>query len=99
MADAVWVEYTLGMTAEIYDQVNDRVNPIGNPPAGLIFHCAGPSPQGWRIIDVWESRAAFDAFLESLVLPAIADVVGEEAAGHDPLPEITSWPVHNYTVA
>ena len=72
MADAVWIEFGSGMTADLYDQVNDRVNPPGETPDGLIFHSAGPSPDGgWRIIDVWDSRATFDRFLESRVMPTI----------------------------
>jgi hypothetical protein len=29
----------------------------------------------------------------------VAELVGEEALAQGPQPEITSWPVHNYTVA
>ncbi len=53
MADGIWVEFEGGMDAQPYEQVNSRVNPPGSPPAGLIFHSAGPSPSGgWRIVDV-----------------------------------------------
>jgi hypothetical protein len=63
MATAAMFEFTDGMDADLYDQVNPRVNPPGNPPDGLIFHSSGPSPDGgWRILDVWESREAFDRF-------------------------------------
>ncbi len=97
MADAIWIEFAAGgMDAELYDQVNARVNPPDQPPAGLMFHSAGPSPDGgWRIIDVWDSRATFDSFLESRVMPAVAEIVGEEAAAQGDMPRIVSWPVHN----
>ena len=97
MPDAVWIEFGAGMSAELYDQVNNRVNPPGNPPQGLIFHCAGPSPDGgWRIIDVWDSRETFDQFFASKVGPAVADLIGAEAVAASEPPKITSWPIHNY---
>jgi hypothetical protein len=97
LPDAVWIEFAPGMNAELYDQVNDRVNPADNRPAGLIFHSAGPSPDGgWRIVDVWDSRATFDRFLESRVMPTIAELVGDEAMAQGEPPKIESWPIHNY---
>jgi hypothetical protein len=87
------------MGAEVYDQVNDRVNPPGAPPAGLVFHSAGPSTEGGlRIVDVWDSRESFDRFFGSTVTPAIAEIVGEDAMAQGEPPTITSWPLHNYTV-
>jgi hypothetical protein len=45
---------------------------IGNPvPEGLILHVAGPTDEGFRTIDVWETRGArerFDATLRTPVL-------------------------------
>ena len=32
-------------------------------PKGLIGHMAGPTPQGWGVVDVWESQADFDRFM------------------------------------
>ena len=97
MPDAVWIEFAPGMNAELYDQVNDRVNPADDRPAGLLFHSAGRSPAGgWRIIDVWDSRATFDRFLESRVMPTIAELVGKEALAQGEPPKIESWPIHNY---
>ncbi len=61
MPEAVKIDFPPGFTADLYDQVNARVNPPDGRPEGLQFHCAGPSPSGgWRIIDVWDSRATFD---------------------------------------
>jgi hypothetical protein len=97
MADAVMIDFPAGgVDAALYDQINAKVNPPGSPPAGLMFHCAGPSPDGgWRIVDVWESRATFDAFFQSKVMAAVAEIVGPEAMQQGPPPAITSWPMHN----
>jgi hypothetical protein len=51
---------------------------------------------GWRIIDVWESRSTFDTFLESKVVPAMAELVGEEALKSAEQPTIESWLVYKY---
>jgi len=45
-----------------------------NPPPELIFHSAGPVDRGWRVIDLRESRAAFDRFLESGFGPAVQEL-------------------------
>ena len=96
MPDAVKVDFGPGMTADIYDQVNARVNPPGGAPDGLIFHAAGPSPNGgWRVIDVWDSRATFERFLETSVMPAVAEILGPEALAAGPPPTIEIWPLHN----
>jgi hypothetical protein len=98
MADAVWIEFASGMGPELYDQVNNRVNPPGAPPPGLIFHVAGPSPDGgWRIFDVWDARATFDSFFESKVVPTVAELIGAEALAQGEPPKIVSWPVYNFT--
>jgi len=97
MATAVMIEFTEGMDADMYDQVNSRVNPPGNPPEGLIFHTSGPSPDGgWRIVDVWESREAFDRFFGGKVQPTIVELVGAEAMQQGSPPEIKDWELHNH---
>ena len=44
------------------DRVDAAIDVRGNHPDGLIFSASGPVEDGWRVIDVWESRAHFDAF-------------------------------------
>jgi hypothetical protein len=36
------------------------------PVKGVLAHIAGPMPGGWRVIDVWQSRAAFNRFNKKL---------------------------------
>ena len=38
------------------------------PVKGLLAHIAGPMPGGWRVIDVWQSRAAFSSNPSSVLL-------------------------------
>ncbi len=94
---ALQLDFT-GFTRDEYDQLNEKVNPPGNPPDGLVFHSAGPGPgDGWRIVDVWESREQFDAFMESTVQPAMAELLGAEELERRGPPGITEWGVHNVT--
>lgn len=48
----------------------------GPPPDGLLLHVAGPTDEGFRIIGVWESEAAWDRFRADR-LGAEAEAVGE----------------------
>jgi hypothetical protein len=69
------------MTRELYDQVRKRLDLEANPAAGLIFHAAGVGLESWVAYDVWESRAAWDQFLEERLQPAVTEVF--TAAGLD----------------
>jgi hypothetical protein len=51
-----------GVTQAQYDQVRKEVSPDNKPPAGMLYHVAGPAASGWRVIEVWESQAAADKF-------------------------------------
>jgi hypothetical protein len=43
------------------------------PVEGILMHCAGDGPNGFRVVDVWESQEAVDAFGEQLG-PILAEV-------------------------
>jgi hypothetical protein len=45
-------------------------------PIGLILHVAGPTDEGFRIIDVWESEEAWHRFQTEWLAPAIAALGG-----------------------
>ena len=36
------------------------------PVKGVLAHIAGPVPGGWRVVDVWQSRTAFNRFGKKL---------------------------------
>ena len=78
--------------AEFYDAVMEALDwDNSEKPAGFISHLAGPSPNGWTVIDVWESKADFDNFAQSRLGPALAEAAGGEAPSVEP----TFIPVHN----
>ena len=46
------------------------------PPHGLILHVAGPTDEGFRTIDVWETAEAWEEFRTERLEPAIAALGG-----------------------
>ncbi|HEX6123038.1 MAG TPA: hypothetical protein VFY89_07755 [Ktedonobacterales bacterium] len=44
---------------------------LSTPPAGQILHLEGPMEGGLRVVDVWESQAAFDRFIQERLVPAV----------------------------
>ena len=83
-----------GGTQEQYDAVHSQMGVDENPPAGMIFHSAGPIEGGWGVIDFWESRADFDAFVGSRLQPAIQEL-GDRTM--QSAPDIKEFPVHHVT--
>ena len=74
-----------GLTQEQYNsglEAIGRESVDGPTPDGLIAHVAGPTDGGWRVLDIWETQAAADAFygsdaFQSMVSSMPADVRSE----------------------
>jgi hypothetical protein len=61
------------ITREQYEESIRRMNPKGRvespadwPVEGLLAHIAGEAPDGFRVVDVWESEDAVRRFAEVL---------------------------------
>jgi hypothetical protein len=72
-----------GGKKEQYTQVNEAMFGQSSPrqdqvPEGLIIHTAGPTDDGWYVYDVWESREAFQRFMDEKLGPAIRQVFGDQ---------------------
>jgi hypothetical protein len=84
-----------GTTSDQYDEVCRDLNngqPLRRlsdwPGEGeIVAHVAGPTRDGWRVVDVWESQEAFQRFGERLI-PLL------EKAGM-PAVQPQVFPVHN----
>lgn len=83
-----------GVTSQQYDQMCRALNhgqPLREladwPVPGIIAHLAGPTPAGWRQVDVWESEEALGRFRQHL-LPLF-----EQAGLPVVAPQV--FPVHN----
>jgi hypothetical protein len=58
-----------GATTEQYDGVLKRMDLGGHLPTGAIFHAAGQTPDGLRVVDVWESDEVFQRFADEQIGP------------------------------
>ena len=81
-----------GMTRAMYDQALGALG-LPGPPPGSSLHASGPTDSGWRIIEVWESEAAANAFYGSAPFQQMTQRLGL------PRPTITSYPVETVKVA
>jgi hypothetical protein len=67
----------------MYEQVSKSMD--GGRPAGIIVHTASEDADGTvRIVDVWESREAADAWERDVLTPAIEAVMGGSLADASP---------------
>lgn len=69
-----------GGTQEQDEQVGARLAESGGfnslsdwPVEGILSHAAGPTDDGWRVVDVWESEEAFQRFGE-VIGPVLQEV-------------------------
>jgi hypothetical protein len=72
MAIAVIIEFPGAGSRAKYEKsvqliLKGRRNKLADwPVKGVLAHIAGPMPGGWRVIDIWQSRAAFTRFGKKL---------------------------------
>jgi hypothetical protein len=76
-------------TKEIYDGVTEKLFghvPMreDDAPEGLIVHSAGQGDQGYYVYDIWESREAFQRFMDEKLGPAMGEVMGAPPEGGGP---------------
>lgn len=88
MAVGVLMDFSGGDKAA-YDRVLDRMGlNDGRPPAGALFHMAGETDGGFRVVDIWESAEAYQKFAEEQIGP----LAGAEGF---PRPQVSMWEIHN----
>lgn len=85
-----------GFSAEAYDTLMGEMGlgTVDSPfPAGLLAHLAGPQGDtGWRVVDIWESEDAANAFYGSDQFAPVRN--GAEAAGIRTIP----WSIHRVQI-
>lgn len=78
-----------GGTLDQYDQVMEKMDLGDSVPDNAHFHWAAETDGGVRVVDVWESDEAFQAFAEEKIGPYTAEVGLSE-------PVIERFEVHNH---
>lgn len=87
-----------GVTQEQYEESIRRLtggkgrmeSPADWPTEGLLAHIPGQSPNGFRVVDVWESEEAVQRFGQ-ILMPVLAEM------GVEGQPEI--YPAHTFVSA
>jgi len=69
---AVLVRMTAGgMDEATYDQVSEHLTPAMKQQAGFVMHVAYPTPDGFYVAEIWESRGHFDTWFNESVKPNV----------------------------
>ena len=91
MAVALILDFK-GGTLEQYDQIIDKMGlePGGTTPPGAIFHWVAATPEGIKVVDVWETMDQFNRFAGENIMP------NTQKAGIEAPPEMTTHEVHNH---
>ena len=91
MAVAVELNFR-GATLDQYDQVLQKMGlrQGGQMPEGGISHWVAKTGDGFRAVDVWESKEAFERFAQEQIGPYSREV------GIEVEPEISFHDVHNW---
>ena len=79
-----WPEITM----DHYQRALEGVRWEQDVPNGARFHVAWFAPDGFRVIDVWESEAEFQQFSEERLMPVVATL------GLTTPPNVVFGPVH-----
>jgi quinol monooxygenase YgiN len=90
-----WVDDETERSTTNYDAVSERLQAQPGPPAGLLVHTAGFTGNGFRIFEVWESREAFQRFLEDRLMPIVQEIAPDD----DRQPDTTIYELHDFVAA
>ena len=71
---------------EAYETVTEQMLGTKRAPAvdGCMIHTMGEGPNGFRVVDVWESQEAFDSFMNDKLMPAMQEAGMDDMAGTPP---------------
>ena len=81
-----------GVMKDQYNEVIRILDLDRNPPAGGISHVAGFTAGTLHVLDIWESREAFEKFQKDRLTSAV------QKAGITTQPKVQFYPVHNIYV-
>jgi hypothetical protein len=75
-----------------YDAIHRAIMGKVTEPTGLIIHTAGFTGEGFRILEVWESREQCERFMNDVVMPSVMEVTEGNPGAQ---PKTTSYELHN----
>ena len=60
-----------GQTKEGYEQMLTQLSPLLRDAKGFIAHGAGPSGNGWRVFEVWDTAEDATQFFARYIQPTL----------------------------
>jgi hypothetical protein len=81
-----------GATLDQYDEAIERMGLLPGGPSVRheLFHWVTKTDNGIRVVDVWDSREAYDEFAVERIRPVASEV------GISETPEVQFFDVYNY---
>jgi hypothetical protein len=61
---------------EFYDALHARITSGDVGAEGLLVHVGRPTPTGFEVLEIWESKAQYQRFDAEVVRPALAELTG-----------------------
>jgi hypothetical protein len=77
------------MTAELFDAAAEKEGMGPGLPEGCLVHIAGPGPEGWRVVSVWESQEKLQQFVANTLRPVHTEL------GVDPPGKPVVWDLYS----
>jgi hypothetical protein len=77
------------VTKDLYESARKEVNWEGQPAEGGKFHTAWFAPDGFHVLDLWESPAHFQRFAETRLIPVTSKL------GLTTQPKVEFHPAHS----
>jgi hypothetical protein len=76
---AVLVRMTVaGMDQATYDQASAQLTALVKQQPGFIMHVAYPSPGGFSVGEIWESRSQYETWFNENVKPNVPGEIQQE---------------------
>lgn len=92
MAEFGIIHHFAGGTKDQYDAGLERVHPSdGSLPEGQTYHAAGPTPDGFVVVALWDSRESWERFRDNTLMPGLQEM-GD--AGFPSPPQETTFEIH-----
>ena len=87
------VHFFAGGTKEQYEASIAAVHPNRKTlPKGQIYHAAGPSNGGWTIVAIHDSKASWEQFRDTILMPRMQQGI---KVGFTASPQERAFEVHN----
>lgn len=77
-----------GWTVEQYDQLIQMMNLGGHSAPGVLYNWSARTPEGVRVVDVYQDRESADRIAQEKIGPIIQQL-------GLPMPEISEFEVHS----